>query len=268
MVQKRILITLLLLWAVLPRLASGADFVVSDDFSDSLRSGGTGPEMVVIPEGSFNLGGGSPGDKAQGKVTIDYLLAVSTTEITRGQYRQFLKASLSGNLRDFAKKNENLPVTGVSFDEAEAYVTWLSRETGHHYRLPSASEWEYASRAGSTSAYSWGNAVGENRANCLNCGSEFTGQLAPVASFEANSWGLYDMHGNVWEWTKDCIDSNMAPPDNGMPTLFGNCDLRELRGGSSNSDAWSIRSGGRASALRTANTPDLGFRVVMDIPKQ
>ena len=152
MTRKHLFITLLLSWALAPLLANAADFVVSDDFADSLRSGGTGPKMVVIPEGSFTLGGGSPGEKDLGKVKIEYLLAVSATEITRGEYRQVLKASLSGNLRKFEAGNDNLPVTGVSFDEVEAYVTWLSRESGHHYRLPSASEWEYAARAGSTVA--------------------------------------------------------------------------------------------------------------------
>ena len=267
MAHKHLFITLILSWALSPLLVNAADYVVSDDFTDSLRSGGTGPKMVVIPEGSYTMGGGSPGENDLGKVTIEYLLAFSATEITRGEHRQFLTASLSGHLRDFADGNDNLPVTGVSFDEVAAYVTWLSRESGHYYRLPSASEWEYAARAGSSSAYSWGSEVGENKANCLDCKTDFNGEIAPVGSFAANTWGLYDMHGNVWEWTKDCIDSNMAPPPNGMPTLFGNCDLRELRGGSANSDAWSIRAGGRASALRSTQTPDLGFRVVMDIPE-
>jgi serine/threonine-protein kinase PpkA len=222
--------------------------------------------MVVIPDGVFVLGGGRMGQQNLGVVKIEYLLAVSTTEVTAGQYRQFLKASLSGHQRKFAEGDDDLPVAGVSWDDAEAYVSWLSRESGHYYRLPSSSEWEYAARAGASTHYSWGETVGENKANCLNCKSEFSGELAPVGSFPANAWGLYDMHGNVWEWTKDCIDANMAPPNNGMPTLFGNCDLREVRGGSAKSDAWSIRASVRASTLRQQATNDLGFRVVMDIP--
>lgn len=265
--HKQLMITLALSWALAPGVAHTADFDVKDKFSDTLRSGGTGPEMVVIPDGQFVLGGGRSGPQGLGLVKIDYLLAVGTTEITVGQYRQFLKASLSGGLDSLPEGHDDLPMSGISWDEAEAYVTWLSRESGHYYRLPSASEWEYAARAGTTTVYSWGDTAGENRASCTNCKSKYSGTLAPVGSFPANSWGLHDMHGNVWEWTKDCIDSNMGPPPNGMPILFGNCDLRELRGGSAKSDAWSIRAAARASSLRQANNNDLGFRVVMEVPE-
>ena len=189
------------------------------------------------------------------------------TEVTRRQYRQFLTAARSGNLKKFPKGGDDLPVTGVSWDEAEAYVNWLSRETGHYYHLPSASEWEYAARAGTTTTYFWGDEAGQGRANCMNCGGGYDGKVAPVRSFTPNPWGLYDMHGNVWEWTKDCIDPNSAPPPDGSPQLFGNCDLRELRGGSARSDAWSIRGDARASAPRKVRDADVGFRVVMEIPK-
>ena len=160
-----------------------------------------------------------------------------------------------------------LPVAGISWDEAEAYVTWLSRETGAYYRLPSATEWEYAARANSTTSYSWGDELGENRANCMDCGSGFRGRLAPVGSFPPNRWQLHDMHGNVWEWTKDCVDPNSAPPSNGLPQLFGNCDSREMRGGSAESDGWSIRVSSRAFGQRKLQDSDVGFRVVRDLPE-
>jgi len=246
-------------------LSAQAEINVGDAFADPLRSGGSGPGMIVIPDGMFVLGGGQVGQQDLGMVKILYLLAVSATEITNGQYRQFLQASRSGNLDKFTKGKDDLPAAGLSWDEAEAYVTWLSRETGNQYRLPSASEWEYAARGGTTTLYSWGDEVGSGMANCLTCGTDFNGQPAPVKSFKANAWGLYDMEGNVWEWTKDCIDSNAAPPANGMPKLFGNCNSRELRGGSAQSDAWSIRAGARASALRQERISDVGFRIVMDV---
>jgi formylglycine-generating enzyme required for sulfatase activity len=242
-----------------------AEIDAGDTFSDALRSGGSGPGMVAIPGGMFTLGGGKPGQQDLGRVKIQYRIAFSATEISNAQYRQFLKATRSASLKQFPRGNDELPAAGISWDEAEAYVTWLSRETGNHYRLPSASEWEYAARANTTTLYSWGDKVGSGQANCLTCGTDFDGQLAPVGSFAANAWGLHDMLGNVWEWTKDCIDSNAAPPDNGMPKLFGNCDSRELRGGSAQSDAWSIRAGARAFALRQERISDVGFRVVMDI---
>jgi len=242
------------------------EYAVGHRFSDELRSGGSGPEMVVIPSGRFVLGGWPVARGKIGLVKFDYRLAFGVTEVTRGQYRQFLTATHSGNLHKLPKGGDDLPVTGVSWDDAEAYISWLSRETGHYYHLPSSSEWEYAARAGTTTTYFWGDEVGENLANCLECKSDYKGKSAPVASFGANPWGLYDMHGNVWEWTKDCIDPNSAPPADGSPHLFGNCDSRELRGGSARSDAWSIRGDARAFATRKVRDEDVGFRVVMDIP--
>lgn len=255
----------LLSLVILPPWAAAQDREPGDTFSDALKSGGAGPQMVVIPDGLFVLGGGRPGQQDLGMVKIQYLIAFSTTEITNSMYRQFLTASHSGNLKNFPEGDDKLPASGISWDEAEAFVTWLSRATGQHYRLPSASEWEYAARAGTSTVYSWGDDVGKNKANCLNCKSAFSDTLAPVGSFAPNGWGLYDMHGNVWEWTKDCIDANAAPPPNGMPKLFGNCESRELRGGSASSDAWSIRSGARAFSQRSQQNSDVGFRVVREM---
>jgi formylglycine-generating enzyme required for sulfatase activity len=251
------------------QLATAADnYAIGGTFSDKLRSGGSGPQMVVIPSGRFVLGGWPVAQSNLGTIKIDYRLALGVTEITRGQYRQFLTATQSGNLKKLPLGGDDLPATGISWDDAEAYVSWLSRETGHYYHLPSASEWEYAARAGTTTTYSWGDKVGKNMANCVNCKTTFNGKPSPVGSFAANPWGLYDMHGNVWEWTKDCIDPNSAPPANGAPQLFGNCDSRELRGGSAESDAWSIRGDARAFAPRKMFDDDVGFRVAMDIPQE
>ena len=247
----------LLLYLVSSLARAQLDYDDGDEFSDNLRSGGSGPEMIVIPAGTLTIGGARGSN--EGAVTIRFAeeLAVSKTEITAGQWRQFLTATGSGELRKFRITDDSLPVYGISWDEAEAFVTWLSRETGHYYRLPSSTEWEYAARAGTSTTYNWGNDSGENRANCLDCKSPFTGNPAPVGSFEPNGW----------EWTKDCVDSNSKPPPNGLPQLFGNCESRELRGGSFESDAWSIRGGARAFGLRKMNANDVGFRVVMDIPE-
>lgn len=264
--EKFRITTILVITSLVSMFAVAQDSAVGESFRDTLRSGDEGPLMVEIPRGSFVLGGGRRGDDDIGEITIDYPLAFSVNEITLGQYRLFLRVSRSGNLGKFSEGSDELPVAGVSWDEAEAYVTWLSRETGHRYRLPSSSEWEFAARAGSSALYNWGDDVGVNLANCLDCKSPLSGKLAPVGSFKPNSWGLYDVHGNVWEWTKDCIDSNSAPPRNGMPKLFGRCDSRELRGGSAQSDAWSIRASARASSQRGERNSDVGFRVVMDVP--
>jgi formylglycine-generating enzyme required for sulfatase activity len=264
---SRQIVAVILGMACLAGVALAAEeYTVGQEFSDTLRSGGSGPRMVVIPGGRFVLGGWPVGTADLGLVKFDYRLGFGVTEVTLGQYRQFLKSTRSGNLKKLPKGSDDLPVTNVSWDDAEAYVSWLSRETGHYYHLPSASEWEYAARAGTTTNYFWGDAVGENRANCLNCKTTYDGKLAPVGTFPANGWGLYDMHGNVWEWTKDCIDPNSAPPADGSPQLFGNCESRELRGGSAQADAWSVRASARAFAQRKMRDDDVGFRVVMDIP--
>jgi formylglycine-generating enzyme required for sulfatase activity len=247
--------------------AGQADFSDGDEFRDNLRSGGTGPLMVVIPAGRLDLGQVRGTEGGSLTVSFDNHFAVGAHEVTAGEYRQFLSATKSVELRNFPIEDDSLPVYGVSWDDAEAYVTWLSRETGHHYRLPSATEWEYAARAGTTTTYHWGNDLGKNLANCLDCESAFTGKHAPVGSFPPNRWKLYDMHGNVWEWTKDCVDPNSAPPPSGLPQLFGNCDSRELRSGSAESDGWSIRASARAFAARKMKADDTGFRVVMDIPE-
>ena len=122
----------------------------------------------------------------------------------------------------------------VSWEDAQSYVTWLSRETGESYRLPSESEWEYAARAGTATKYSWGNEIGVNRANCDGCGSRWDNQrTAPVGSFAPNGFGLYDMHGNVWEWVEDCWNGSYAgAPSDGGAWRSGDCAKRVLRGGS------------------------------------
>ena len=247
--------------------ATAQDYDIGASFSDGLNAGGNGPQMVVVPSGRFTLGGGRSRDDDIGTVDIPFRFAISEKEISVADFTLFLKSIRSPRLADYNGVNGELPVAGIGFDEAESYVTWLSRETGHHYRLPSASEWEYAARAGTSTIYFWGNELGSGNANCLDCDVPYNGELSPVGSFKPNAWGLYDMHGNVWEWTKDCIDANTAPPRNGAPKLFGNCELRELRGGSAASDGWSIRGGVRASIPRQERDDDIGFRVVMDVPR-
>ncbi|MFV0275782.1 MAG: formylglycine-generating enzyme family protein [Parahaliea sp.] len=265
MKSRKSFATALLLSALCTPLAHSDEYYSGQTFAEKLNSGGEGPQMMVVPRGKFVLGGGKAGPDNAGVITIDYPIALGLKETTRAQYRQFLTATQSSTLRTFPADGDTLPVTGVSWDDAEAYTTWLSRETGHHYRLPSASEWEYAARGGTALLYSWGDQLGRGNANCANCGSNYDGATAPVGSFKANNWGFFDMEGNAWEWTKDCIDSNSAPPSNGMPQLFGDCDLRELRGGSAKSDGWSIRLSARASAPRKTHMDDVGFRVVREI---
>ncbi len=151
----------------------------------------------------------------------------------------------------------------VSWEDAQSYVRWLSGKTGKPYRLLSESEWEYVARAGTETAYSWGDHIGENRANCDGCGSQWDGkQTAPVGSFAANGWGLYDMHGNVREWVEDCYHGSYAgaPTDGSARESTEGC-WRVFRGGS-----WDLEPRNLRSAYRSRGTTDvryysIGFRV-------
>jgi formylglycine-generating enzyme required for sulfatase activity len=157
-------------------------------------------------------------------------------------------------------------VINVSWDDAQAYVEWLSSTTTKEYRLLSEAEYEYAARAGSQSAYPWGHHIklnGKPMANCDGCGSQWDNkQTAPVDSFPANRFGLHDMVGNVWEWTEDgWHDSYEGAPTDGSPWTSGDRSRRVVRGGS-----WGSYPVGLRSAYRYGNSTDdrlsnLGFRV-------
>src|SRR6185312_4633370 len=134
----------------------------------------------------------------------------------------------------------NQPVINVSWIEAQQFVAWLSLMTGKTYRLLSEAEWEYAARATTSlsarsSVYYWGDDLGRNNANCPGCRSKWDGkQPAPVGSFAANAFGLYDMLGNVWEWVEDCYFPSYAPdaPADATPRRGGECATHVVRGGS------------------------------------
>ena len=126
------------------------------------------------------------------------------------------------------------PVINVSWDEAKEYVAWLSRITGKTYRLLTEAEYEYAARAGTTTAYPWGTQSARTTPIAVAAAAKWDGkQTAPVGSFSPNKFGLYDMVGNVWEWTEDCYHANyQGAPADGSAWTSGDCTLRVLRGGS------------------------------------
>ena len=239
-----------------------------ETFRDTLRSGGNGPEMVVIPAGSFRMGCVSgvvcyDDEKPVHQVTIPQALAVGKYEVTFAEWDACVSAGGCGYRPEDAWGRGRHPVMRVFWEDAQSYVRWLSSETGAEYRLLSESEWEYAARAGSVTAYSWGSQIGSGRANCNGCGSQWDfEQTAPVGSFSPNAFGLHDMHGNVWEWVQDCWnDSYNGVPSNGSAWQSGECSRRVKRGGS-----WGDRSGNLRSANRlwypTVNRNfDVGFRV-------
>jgi formylglycine-generating enzyme required for sulfatase activity len=197
--------------------------------------------MVVVPAGEFTMGsplqeiGRSDDEGPQRTVTLARPFAVSRLELTFAEWDACVAhGDCDPRVRDSWGRGRQ-PATSVNWHDARRYVAWLSRVTGRPYRLLSEAEWEYAARAGTSTAYSWGDEIGERNANCNGCGSRWDAkQAAPVGSFAANAFGLHDMHGNVWEWVEDCYHTSYySGPTDGSPwTEDGVCNVRVVRGGS------------------------------------
>ena len=224
------------------------------------------PQMVKIPRGSFWMGGDYSSDIIPvHKVTIDYEFYMSAYEITFDQYDAYVKATGAHRPDDNNWGRGKRPVINVNWNEAMSYAKWLSKEIGQRScRLPTEAEWEYAARAGTTTSYFWGGNEGINRANCKGCGSRWGKKTVPVGQFEANSWGLYDMHGNVWEIVMDSWHRNYsgAPTDGSAWLEEGNEHV--IRGGSWNNAPDLIRSVSRSNGFRNDSDTNIitGFRVV------
>lgn len=187
------------------------------------------------------------------KTTYSKTWKMMPYEVTFDDWKPCFKAGACHGVRlDDAGFGRGLrPVINVSYDEAVAYAQWLSKSTGKHYRLPTEDEWEFAARAGSTTAYWWGNEIGSNNANCNGCGSKWDGKgTAPVGSFKPNAYGLYDTAGNVWEWTSSCQ---------------GDCQLRVVRGGSWAYKPDFLRVFVRSWDVATLRYSNIGFRLVQDL---
>lgn len=172
--------------------------------------------------------------------------------------------------------NPDAPITGVSWEDATAYTQWLSTKTGQNYRLPSDAEWEYAARAGTRTAFWWGEEPkrdGKAMAACRGCDSGFdTDALAPVSAFPANAWGLHNVHGNVWEWVADYYcDQFRTSPRDGSAREEDNCAVRDapglrvLRGGSSFYEPRFMRSSKRLRNRKSFRNFSVGFRVARTV---
>ena len=221
-----------------------------------------------IPAGSFRMGdiqgGGDSDENPVHRVRIKAFL-LGKTEVTFAQWDACVAAGgCSRKPSDERWGRGNRPVIRVSWkDITEQFIPWLNKTTGKRYRLPTEAEWEYAARAGSETKYSWGNSIGRNKANCDGCGSRWdNSKTAPVASFAANAFGLYDMHGNVYEWTQDCATSGyVGAPSDGSTWLAGNCYWRVLRGGSWYNNPNNLRSADRNRNSTGYRYFSFGFRL-------
>lgn len=230
------------------------------------------PELVVIPPGSFMMG--SPGSEAgrdanEGplhRVSITHWLAVGRFEVTQGEW----KALMGNNPSEFKGCGQRCPVEKVRWDDAQAYLRKLSQKTGKNYRLLSESEWEYVARGGTASAYPWGEKASHERANygkddcCagLAAGRDRWVNTAPVGQFAPNSFGLYDLHGNVWEWVQDAYyESHAGAPADGSAREGNDRPRRVARGGSFYDTPSLLRSSYRHRMPVFLRSAVIGFRV-------
>lgn len=262
--------------AALPEVAT-ADIPNGNYFRDCASC----PEMVALPAGYFQMGSpeGEPSRLAtEGParaIALARPFALATREVTHAEWQACVdEGGCRGYIPyDMGWGRGNRPVTNVSYEDASAYAQWLSRKTGQQYRLPSEAEWEFAARAGGTTAFSFGPGINTNNANYngnyayLGEKGAFRAQTTPVASFAPNNFGLYDMHGNAWEWTSDCWSANHAgAPGDGSPVTNPGCTTRVIKGGAWNTGGWRLRAAHRLDKTGGARENDIGFRVARNAP--
>lgn len=250
------------------------------------------PEMVVVPAGTFAMGSPLTDNQAAAVEFPQHQVAIASFAVSKYQttFADWDACVQGGGCEVYKPRDPwgrgRQPVINVDWDNAQQYVTWLSRVTGKTYRLLSEAEYEYASRAGTTTIYPWGDDINLNKtingqeianlsskttpdlkgqamANCNGCGGKWDGQqTAEVGFFTPNRFGLYDMVGNVWEWTEDCVhhDYTGAPTD-GSAWLTGDCGNHIVRGGSWQVTPPDVRSASRYWEAADYQNTDVGFRV-------
>lgn len=279
------------------------------------------PDMVTMPTGTFVMGTSLAEEERHGfpahgrgkslpqhKVTFRVPFAMGKFPVTVAQFRTFVNEtgyapaeacftniyngafSIYEETRGYTwrapgyPQDDRHPVVCVSSEDAEAYADWLSRKTGHAYAVPNEAQYEYATRAGTTTSFFWGDArdakaceysnqpdldQGRHHGN-VPMGDEYRFQCSdgyaftsPVGTYKANPWGLYDMQGNIWEWTSDCWNESYAgAPNDGSTWTQGDCDARPSRGGSWGNAAFSAMAGIRTPRAAGFVGHSWGFRVV------
>ncbi|MDP7667654.1 MAG: SUMF1/EgtB/PvdO family nonheme iron enzyme [Rhodospirillales bacterium] len=257
-------------------LCSGVLFSVAAIAADdpepgkSFRDCALCPEMMVVGAGSFIMGSDErhANERPAHEVSIAKPFAIGKYEITFDEWQAYLDdGGCSTRPDDHKWGRERRPVMNVTHAEAVGYAAWLALKIGKVYRLPSEAEWEYAARAGTETAFWWGDEAGVNRANCRDCGSEWSKKSSgPVGSFAPNPWDLFDTSGNVWEWVADCWNpTHDGAPQDGSVRLDGECRNRVMRDGS-----WYYFSKNARSAWRWKNDArvksyGIGLRVLREL---
>ena len=227
-----------------------------------------GMELVLIPAGTFQMGSpvSEPGyHRSRGpvhQVAIGQPFYLGKYEVTQAQWR----AVMGNNPSEFSNC-DTCPVEQVSWNEVQGFIEELNlREGVGTYRLPSEAEWEYAARAGTQTAYHFGNA--ENRLGQYAWYIGNSGEKTrPVGGKRPNQFGLYDVHGNVWEWVQDCLSADyIGAPSDGSAWLAGDCSRRRTRGGSYFEDPETLRSANRGgSSVDSRYDESLGFRIARSL---
>jgi formylglycine-generating enzyme required for sulfatase activity len=260
---------------------------------------GAAPNEARAPWVAAGATPSTESDRPQRRVTVP-AFAIAKFDVTRAQWAAFVAATnrvtasgceWAGLPRDeaasaswrhlgFAQEDDH-PAVCVSWNDAQAYARWLSERTGHAYRLPTEAEWEYAARAGSTTTYPWGDVASHEHANygaeeCCTERAEGRDQwlhTSPVGAFSPNAFGLYDMHGNAWQWVADCyVEPYLAAPVDGSAYDEPGCTRRVLRGGTWGDPPALIRSAYRNWAPPPRWNPEweyrsggVGFRVARSL---
>ncbi|WP_066469400.1 SUMF1/EgtB/PvdO family nonheme iron enzyme [Bosea sp. WAO] len=226
------------------------------------------PELALIPAGGFEMGSNEmfEFEKPVRTVTIGNPFYIGTREVTFAEWDACVaQGGCSHRPGDRNLGRGNRPVTDIHWNDAGAYVVWLSLKTGRKYRLPTEAEWEYAARAGTATSYPWGNAIDKEKANCVGCNAQPRRQAIEVGQFPPNAFGLYDMAGNAAEWVADCwSESYRASPRDGSAYSPPGCRERVLRGGSFNNDPRYLRSAARFKYESDVRFYTNGFRVVRE----
>lgn len=234
--------------------------------------------MITVPAGKFEMGGDhddwAAPDEWGNRIIQLSSFAASTTEITALQYDTCVRAEACRAPLVEAPDDDH-PVTGVSWRDAQSYAAWLSAQTGLRYRLLSEAEWERIARAGMQSRFWWGNVSDHAFGNfgdddCCHTaveGPDTFEATAPVRRFEPTPEGFHDLYGNVWEWIQDCYGEYDHAPRDGSAQDPANCTVRVVRGGSYLLPSGFARASARYRLTPGARRPDVGFRIAMDLGK-
>jgi len=237
-----------------------------------------GMEFVWVPGGCYEMGDifgdGDSDEKPVHEVCVNGFW-MGRYEVTVGQFRRFVEETgYKGNGINYSgcagmadpnfSQDDNHPVVCVSWNEAKAFAKWLSKKTGHKFRLPTEAEWEYACRSGGKKL-KYGTSTGDLSHDLANYagGRDKWKYTAPVGSFPPNELGIYDMSGNVWEWCQDWHDGNYyrrSPKNNPQGPSSGKCHV--LRGGSWGINPWNLRCANRLWYDPDDRLDDFGFRLV------